>query len=102
MRPSSGFGGATQRGETGIFCIPLIYDVAKRGKVIVYLVLAIHAIIHGNEANPHFRETDFRIHPRLQIVPPKPGHILDYHHIHRSRLNIGHHFLKTRAIEICT
>ena len=39
--------------------ISFIYDIAKRCEVIRALVLAVHAVIDGNEADTHLGEPDF-------------------------------------------
>ena len=79
--------------------ISLIYDVAEGRKVIRTLILTVHAVIDGNEADAHLREPDFRVKPYLQIVTAKPGHILDHNHTDQSGLNVPQHFLEPRTLE---
>ena len=76
-----------------------LYDIAERREVIRALILAVHAVIDGNEADAHLGKPDFRIKPYLQIVPAKPGHILDHDHADKPGLNIRQHFLEPRTLE---
>ena len=76
-----------------------LYDVAERCEVIRALILTVHAIIDGNEADAHLGKADFRIKSDLQIVPAKPGHILDHDHTDKPGLNIRQHFLEPGALE---
>ena len=85
----------------GVLRIPLIDDIAERGKLIVALG-AVHTIIHGDKVNIVLREHDFRIHTHLQIVTAETGHILDDNTFDDTSLNIGNHFLKPRAIKCRT
>lgn len=85
---------------TGVLGVPLIDDIAKRSKIIAHLVIAVHSVIDGDKADAHLWKADFRVHPNLQIVPAKPGHVLDHHHIDQPRFNISHHLLKARAFEV--
>ena len=45
----------------GVLGIPLVYDIAKRGKVVAHLIVAVHSVIDGNKADTHLRKADFRI-----------------------------------------
>ena len=77
----------------------VLYDVAERREVIRTLIFAVHAVIDGNEADAHLGKADFRIKSNLQIVPAKPGHILDHDHTDKPGLNICQHFLEPRTLE---
>ena len=76
-----------------------IYIVSQGRKVIRALILTVHAVIDGNEADAHLREPDFRVKPYFQIVTAKPGHILDHNHADQSGLNVPQHFLEPRTLE---
>ena len=52
---------------TGVFRIPLIDDVPKRGELIITLG-AVHAIVDSNKVNVMLREHDLGIHAHLQII----------------------------------
>lgn len=84
----------------GVLRVPLIHNVAEWDKVIVHLAVAVHAVIDGHKADAQFREADFCVKTYLQIVPAKPGHILDHDRAYQTRLNIGHHFDKARPLEV--
>ena len=55
--------------------IPLIEQVAQRGKII-FPLFAVHAIVHRNEMDVVLQEKNLGVHPHLKVVPPKPRHIL--------------------------
>ena len=57
--------------------IPLVHDVEEGGKFIAVLVIAVHAVGDGNKVNAVLPEEYLRVKSGLQIVTPRPAHILD-------------------------
>ena len=57
--------------------IPLVHDVEEGGKFIAVLVIAVHAVGDGNKVNAVLPEEFLRVKSGLQIVTPRPAHILD-------------------------
>ena len=71
-------------------------DIAEGGKLVIFLI-AVHSIVDSDKMDVMLREENFRIHPHLQIVTAKAGHILYDHPLHFSGLHIRDH-----ALEACT
>lgn len=84
--------------RTGVAGIPLIEKVSQRGEIIITF-LAVYSVIDGNEVYIFLREQHFRVHPDLEVVTSKAGHIFYDNHIDISGFNICQHFLEPRAIE---
>ena len=85
----------------GVFCIPLIDDIAEGSKLIIALG-AVHPIVYGDKVNIMFGEHDLGIHTHLQIITAKTGHIFDDDPFDDPCLHIGDHLLETRSIEGCS
>ena len=76
----------------------VIEKVSQRGEIIIAL-LAVHSVIDSDEMYILLREQHFRVHPDLEVVTSKAGHIFYDNHIDISGFNICQHFLEPRAIE---
>ena len=55
----------------------VLHDVEEGGKFIAVLVIAVHAVGDGNKVNAVLPEEYLRVKSGLQIVTPRPAHILD-------------------------
>ena len=80
--------------------IPLVHDVEEGGKFIAVLIVAVHAVGDGNKVDTVLPEEYLRVKSGLQIVTPRPAHILDDHMGNLARLNICDELLPCRALEI--
>ena len=80
--------------------IPFVHDVEEGGKFIAVLVVAVHAVGDGNEVDAVLPKEYLRIKAGLQIVTPRPAHILDDHMGNLARLNICDELLPCRTLEI--
>lgn len=76
----------------------VLEKIPQRCKVI-FALGAVDPVIDGNKADILLGKYNFSVHPSLQIVPAKAGHILDHHHAYKPRLNISQHLLEARTIE---
>lgn len=74
--------------------VPLVHNVTERGKIVLALV-AVHAVIHGDEAYTVHRENRLRKLSHFQVVPAQPGHILYNDRGDLVGFDKGHHLLKT-------
>ena len=72
LDPNGGFLLAAQ-----VTKIPFVHDVEEGGKFIAVLVIAVHAVGDGNKVNAVLPEEYLRVKSGLQIVTPRPAHILD-------------------------
>ena len=81
----------------GITGIKLIHDVQKRGEVI-FPILAIHAVIDGNEADTALTK-DFHDLADFEIVPPQTAHVLDDDRLHVPSLDFLHHGGEAGAVK---
>ena len=72
----------------------------KGGKFIAVLIVAVHAVGDGNKVNAVLPKEYLRIKAGLQIVTPRPAHILDDHMSYLARLNVCDELLPCRALEI--
>ena len=80
--------------------IPLIEQVAQRGKII-FPLFAVHAIVHRNEMDVVLQEKNLGVHPHLKVVPPKPRHILYNDAPDLAGLYIRDHLLEPWALKRC-
>lgn len=51
-------------------------DIQERSKVVVLLIGAVHAAVHGDETDIVFGEKHFRVKANFQIVSADTAHIL--------------------------
>ena len=80
--------------------IPLVHDVEEGGKLVAVLVIAVHAVGDGHKVDAVLSEEYLRVKSGLQIVTPRPAHILDDHMGDFACLNICDELLPCRALEI--
>ena len=80
--------------------IPFIHDVEEGGKLVAVLVVAVHAVGNSDKVNAVLPEEYLRVKSGLQIVTPRPAHILDDHMGDFACLNICDELLPCRALEI--
>ena len=90
-----------------VFCLrlrsrrdPSFMRLRKGGKLVAVLVVAVHAVGDGNKVDAVLPEEYLRVKSGLQIVTPRPAHILDDHMGNLARLNIRDELLPCRALEI--
>ena len=95
LDPDGGFLLAAQVAQ-----IPFVHDVEEGGKLVAVLVIAVHAVGDGDKVNAVLPEEFLRVKPGLQIVTPRPAHILDDHMGNLARLNICDELLPCRTLEI--
>ena len=80
--------------------IPFVHDVEEGRKFVAILVIAVHAVDDGDKVNTVLPEEYLRVKASLQIVTPRPAHILDDHMGNFACLNICDELLPCRALEI--
>ena len=80
--------------------VPFVDNVPKRCEIIARIIFAVHTVTDGYKANPHFRKTDLRVKPDIQIVAPKTGHVLAYDCANQSSLGISDHAFEARSVEV--
>ena len=80
--------------------IGLIDQILDRDQDIVALavVVAIHIVVDGNEADALIGKNHFKVSARLDILSSKTGEILYNHAINLSRANCVQNSTKTGAI----
>ena len=78
----------------------VLHDVEEGGKFIAVLVIAVHAVGDGNKVNAVLPEEYLRVKSGLQIVAPRPAHILDDHMGDFARLNICNELLPCRPLKV--
>ena len=77
----------------------VLHDVEEGGKLIAVLVVTVHAVDDGDKVNTVLPEEYLRVKASLQIVTPRPAHILDDHMGNFACLNICDELLPCRALE---
>ena len=85
----------------GIARIPLVEQVADRGKALSVPALAVHAVVDGNEPHTECGEHTLKIVPHIDVVTAEAGKILDDNAIDFSCLKVGKHSLEGWAVKIC-
>ena len=83
----------------GISGIEFIAKVADRRHIKFRLYSGIYIVVDSDKPHIIFGENNVRIHPNLQIVPAKPGHILDDNCSHLAVFNQLFHFPEGRTVE---
>lgn len=78
----------------------VLHDVEEGGKFIAVLVIAVHAVGDGNKVNAVLPEEYLRVKSGLQIVTPRPAHILDNDMGHLACFNVRHQLFPCRTLEI--
>ena len=78
----------------------VLHDVEEGGKLVAVLVVAVHAVGNSDKVNAVLPEEYLRVKSGLQIVTPRPAHILDDHMGDFACLNICDELLPCRALEI--
>ena len=61
---------------TAVLDIELIDDIQERSKIVVLLIGAVHAAVHGDETDIVFGKKHFRVETDFQIVSADTAHIL--------------------------
>ena len=72
LDPNGGFLLAAQ-----VTKIPFVHDVEEGRKLVAVLVITVHAVGNGNKVNAVLPEEYLCVKAGLQIVTPRPAHILD-------------------------
>ena len=80
--------------------IPLVHDVEEGSKFIAVLIVAVHAVGDGDKVDAMLPEEYLRVKSGLQIVSPRPAHILDDHMGYLACFNIRNQLLPGRSLEI--
>lgn len=83
----------------GISGIKLIAEVADRRHVKFCLYGGVHIVVDSDKPHIIFGKNNVRIHPNLQIVPAKPGHILDDNRSYLAAFNQLFHFPERRTVK---
>ncbi len=78
----------------------VLHDVEEGGKFIAVLVITVHAVGDGNKVDAVLPEEYLRVKSGLQIVTPRPAHILDNHMGNLARFNVRHQLFPCRTLEI--
>ena len=61
----------------GVLSVEFIENVDERGHIIINLILAVHTVVDGDEADIVGREHHLRVHADLKVIPAEAAHILD-------------------------
>ena len=80
--------------------IPLVHDVEEGGKFIAVLIIAVHAVGDSNKVDAVLPEKHLRVKAGLQIVTPRPAHILDDHMGNLARFNVCNELFPCRTLKI--
>ena len=80
--------------------IPLVHDVEEGGKLITVLVIAVHAVGDGDKVDAVLSEKHLCVKAGLQIVTPRPAHILDDHMGNLACFNVCNELFPCRTFEI--
>ena len=95
LDPNGGFLLAAQ-----VTKIPFVHDVEEGRKLVAVLVITVHAVGNGNKVDAMLPEEYLRVKAGLQIVTPRPAHILDNDMGHLACFNVRHQLFPCRTLEI--
>ena len=87
---------------SGIFGIPVIHQVDERRELVLCRIIAVDAVVDGDEPDAFFRKCYFGVEADFQIVSAKSAHVLDDHSTDQASLNITHHLGECRSIKVRT
>ena len=79
--------------------VHLVHHVPKRGK-LVFPVRAVHTVVDGDKTNAHVGEIGVGVIADRQIIPAEAGHILHDDRADIAQLDVFHHLLKARTVEV--
>ena len=79
--------------------VHLVHHVTERAEIILS-VLAVDAIVDGDEANVVFREIVVSVLADLKVVPAETGGILDDDRRDVAHVHVLQHLLKAGTVEI--
>ena len=82
-----------------VFGVELVENVDERRHVVFSLIVAVNAVVDGDEADVGVRENHLRVHTDLQIITTEAAHIL---YDNRANLAVIHQFhepVPVRAVE---
>ena len=88
-----------EAGKIGCVITKIVQDILKRRNVHLLTGQAVHSVCNGNIAYIVFWEKDFDIAASFNIIPAQSGQVFGNDAADLSRLNIGNHALKRRAVE---
>jgi len=80
--------------------IPFVHDVEEGRKLVAVLVVTVHAVGNGNKVDAMLPEEYLCVKAGLQIVTPRPAHVLDNNMGHLSGLNVRHQPLPCGTVKI--
>ena len=83
----------------GISGIEFIAEVADRRHIKFRLYGGIYIVVDSDKPHIIFGEYNIGVHPDLQIVPAKPGHIFDDNCSYLAAFNQLFHFPERRTVE---
>ena len=95
LDPNGGFLLAAQ-----VTKIPFVHDVEEGRKLVAVLVITVHAVGNGNKVDAMLPEEYLCVKAGLQIVTPRPAHILDNDMGHLACFNVRHQLFPCRTLEI--
>jgi hypothetical protein len=80
--------------------IPLVHDIEKGRKFVAVLVVAVHTVGNRHKVDTVLTEEHLRVKAGLQIVTPRPAHILDNHMGNLTCLNVCDKLFPCRPLKI--
>ena len=80
--------------------VPLVHDIEEGCKFIAVLVVAVHAVGDSHKVDTVLTEENLRVKACLQVITPRPTHVLDDHMGHFSGFDVCHQLLPSRTVEI--
>lgn len=87
---------------TAVLDIELVDDIQERSKIVVLLIGAVHAAVHGDETDIVFGEKHFRVETDFQIVSANTAHVLGDDDTDLIVLNQLNHSFPIWSVEVGT
>ena len=60
----------------GVLGVEFVENVDERSHIVINLILAVHSIVDGNEADIVSRKYHLCVHAHLKVISPKAAHVL--------------------------
>ena len=91
--------------DRGIPAICLVYEIFEWNDQFIGFhisVFAVIVVVDSDKAHTQKGKDTLDVFSRFQVVPAKPGQVLDHDAVDFSSLNFVHHCLKSRTVKVGT
>ena len=78
----------------------VLHDIEEGRKFVAVLIVAVHAVGNRNKVDAVLPEEYLRVKAGLQVITPRPAHVLDNDMVYLPGLDVCNELLPCRALKI--